>query len=217
VPACYNDAIASADSWSSYVKEATSPICSQASITGALCTSLKDAYLLGNNFNLHPMIPIAAGATFSSGSYSLMNPAFTGWTWPASQPFAPGCTLGCGRCAVTGGSIELLYFPPGMTPHPATGPVVATTLGTVLTSPTYYISFASIYASDVCSAVGPTLESLILPIPTDQPLSTLFASTVACDARHQVRGWLPQYNIGTAAMNVTDLMHEPVPYSIYSS
>jgi len=163
------------------------------------------------------MIPIAAGATFSSGSYSLMNPAFTGWTWPASQPFAPGCTLGCGRCAVTGGSIELLYFPPGMTPHPATGPVVATTLGTVLTSPTYYISFASIYASDVCSAVGPTLESLILPIPTDQPLSTLFASTVACDARHQVRGWLPQYNIGTAAMNVTDLMHEPVPYSIYSS
>jgi hypothetical protein len=217
VPACYNDAIASGNSWSSYVKEATSPICSQASITGALCTSLKDAYLLGNNFNLHPMIPIAAGATFSSGSYSLMNPAFTGWTWPASQPFAPGCTLGCGRCAVTGGSIELLYFPTGMTPHPATGPVVATTLGTVLTSPTYYISFASIYASDVCSAVGPTLESLILPIPTDQPLSTLFASTVACDARHQVRGWLPQYNIGTAAMNVTDLMHEPVPYSIYSS
>lgn len=146
-----------------------------------------------------------------------MNPAFTGWTWPASQLFAPGCSLGCGRCAITGGSIELLYFPPGMTPHPATAPVVATTLGTVLTSPTYYISFASIYASDACSGVGSTLTSFILPIPTDQPLSTLFATTEICDARHQVRGWMPEIAIGTVAMNVTDLMQESVPYDIYTS
>lgn len=216
-PACYTNGQASWDSWRSYVAEATSPICSQASITGALCTSLKDAYVLGYNDNLAPKFFVGAGATFSSGSFSLMNPAFTGWTWPASQPFAPGCSLDCGRCAVTGGSIELLYFPPGMTPHPATAPVVATTLGTVLTSPTYYISFASIYASDACSGVGKTLTSLILPIPTDQPLSTLFATTMPCDAHRKNNPWLNQIAIGTAAMNVTDLIHESVPYSIYTS
>lgn len=163
------------------------------------------------------MLPFGVGATFSSGSYSFMNGQYTGWTWPASQQFAPGCTLGCGRCAVTGGSIELLYFPPGMTPHAATAPVVATTLGTVLTSPTYYISFASIYASDACSGVGTTLTSLILPIPTDAPLSTLFATTLPCDAHRKLRPWLNQIAIGTAAMNITDLMHESIPYSIYTS
>jgi hypothetical protein len=163
------------------------------------------------------MLPLAGGPTFSSGYYSMMNPAYTGWTWPASQPFAPGCSLDCGRCAVTGGSIQLLYFPPGMTPHPETAQVVATTLGTVLTSPTYYISFESIYASDVCSGVGSTLTSLILPIPTDEPLSTLFGSTMACDAQRQLHPWRKQYVIGTAAMNVSDLLHESVPYSIYTS
>lgn len=216
-PACYTNGQASWESWRSYVAEATLPICSQASVTGALCTSLKNAYVLGYNDNLAPTFFVGAGATFSSGSFSLMNPAFTGWTWPASQPFAPGCSLDCGRCAVTGGSIELLYFPPGMTPHPATAPVVATTLGTVLTSPTYYISFASIYASDACSGVGTTLTSLILPIPTDQPLSTLFATTLPCDAHRKNNPWLNQIAIGTAAMNVSDLMHETIPYSIYTS
>jgi hypothetical protein len=111
----------------------------------------------------------------------------------------------------------LLYFPPGMTPHAETAPVVATTLGTVLTSPTYYISFESIYASDVCSGVGSTLTSLILPIPTDEPLSTLFGSTMPCDAQRLQHPWRKQYVIGTAALNVSDLLHESVPYSIYTS
>jgi hypothetical protein len=216
-PACYTNGQASWESWRSYVAEATSPICSQAPTTGDLCTSLKDAYVLGYNDNLAPTFFVGAGATFSSGSYSFMSPAFTGWTWPASQPFAPGCSLDCGRCAVTGGSIELLYFPPGMTPHPATAPVVATTLETVLTSPTYYISFEKIYASDACSGVGTTFTSLILPIPTDQPLSTLFATTMPCDAHRKNNPWLNQIAIGTAAMNVSDLLNESVPYSIYTS
>lgn len=216
-PACYTDGQASWASWRSHIEEATSPICSQASITCALWTSLKDAYVLGYNDKIVPMLPNGFGATFSSGSYSFMNPQYTEWTWPASQPFAPGCSLECGRCAVTRGSIELLYFPPGMTHHAATAPVVATTFGTVLTSPTYYISFASIYASDACSGVGTTLTSRMLPIPTDEPPSTLFATTLPCDAHRKNRPWLNQIAIGTAAMNVSDLMQESVPYSIYAS
>lgn len=213
-PACYTNRESSWASWRSYVREATSPICSQASVTGAACTSLKYAYVMGHNLNIDPMVPIRY--TFSSGYYSNKNPALTGWTWPASHEFAPGCTLGCGRCAVTGGTIELLYFPPGMT-HPETMPVVATTLGTVLTSPTYYISFESLYASDACSGVGTTLTSMILAIPTSEPLSTLFATTMPCDANRLNNPGLAQIAMGTAAMNVSDLMHEPVPYSIYTS
>jgi hypothetical protein len=200
--------------WRSYVSEATSPVCSQASITGELCTSMKDAYVLGYNNRLHPDLP--EPAYVSSGYYSNAAPWFTGWTWPATHAFAPGCTLDCGRCAVTGGTIELLYFPPGLS-HPATGPVVATTLGTVLTSPTYYISFASLYASDACSEVGRTLTSMIVPIPTSEPLSTLFATTAPCDAHRANNPWLGQIFVGTASFNVSDLLHDSVPYSIYTS
>lgn len=171
--------------------------------------------MLGHNYNLAPNLP--EPASFSSGYYSNVAPWFTGWTWPATQAFAPGCTLDCGRCAVTGGTIQLLYFPPGLTPHAATEPVVATTLGTVLTSPTYYISFESLYASDACKGVGSTLTSMILPIPTSEPLSTLFATTMPCDAHRENNAWLGLIDIGTASLNVTDLMHDSVPYSIYTS
>lgn len=214
-PACYTNIQSSWASWRDVVDGATSPICSQASITGSICTSLKDAYVLGHNYNLAPNLP--EPASFSSGYYSNVAPWFTGWTWPATQAFAPGCTLDCGRCAVTGGTIQLLYFPPGLTPHAATEPVVATTLGTVLTSPTYYISFESLYASDACKGVGSTLTSMILPIPTSEPLSTLFATTMPCDAHRENNAWLGLIDIGTASLNVTDLMHDSVPYSIYTS
>ncbi|KAK4553253.1 hypothetical protein LTR86_009553 [Recurvomyces mirabilis] len=215
LPACYTNIQSSWASWRSYVDAVTSPVCSQAAITSALCTSLKDAYVLGHNYNLAPNLP--EPASFSSGYYSNIAPWFTSWTWPATQAFAPGCTLDCGRCAVTGGTIELLYFPPGLTAHPKTGAIVATTLGTVLTSPTYYISFASLYASDACSGVGSTLKSMIFPIPTSEPLSTLFATTMPCDAHRENNAWLGLIDIGTAAFNVTDLMYDSVPYSIYTS
>jgi photosystem II stability/assembly factor-like uncharacterized protein len=213
-PPCFASDQMSWITWSSYVNEVTSPVCSQASITGELCTSLKDAYVVGHNYNLKPHLP--GPAYFSSGSYSNAAPWFTGWTWPATQAFAPGCTLDCGRCAVTGGTIELLYFPPGLS-HPATGPVVATTLGTVLTSPTYYISFASLYASDACTGVGHTLTSMIVAIPTSEPLSSLFATTAPCDAHRANNPWLGQVGIGTASFNVSDLLYDSVPYSIYTS
>ena len=124
------------------------------------------AYVLGNNNNLWPLELTEIPAVVSAGYFSLVPPWYTGYTWPTSQPFAPGCTLGCGRCAVTGGTIQLLYFPPGLS-HSATAPVVATTLGTTLTSGTYYIFFESLYASDACRGVGSTLTSTIIAVPTD--------------------------------------------------
>jgi hypothetical protein len=58
---------------------------------------------------------------------------------------------------------------------------------------------------------------MILPIPTSEPLSTLFATTLPCDAHRENNVWLGLIDIGTAALNVTDLMQDPVPYSIYTS
>jgi hypothetical protein len=58
-------------------------------------------------------------------------PYFTKWTWPASRQFAPSCSLDRSRCAIIGGSVKLLYFPPRKTPYLTTALVVATTLGRV--------------------------------------------------------------------------------------
>jgi hypothetical protein len=32
-------------------------------------------------------------------------------TWPSTSQLAPGCVVGCGRCAITGDSVELFYWP----------------------------------------------------------------------------------------------------------
>ncbi|KAK5695164.1 hypothetical protein LTR97_008670 [Elasticomyces elasticus] len=214
-PACFSAWEMAANAYQKSVEAITTPLCPQASITGAICTSLKDAYVGGKNGRIGPHV--APYAFTSAGYYSLAYPAYTGWTWPANQEFAPGCTLGCGRCAVTGGEIQLLYFPPGLSPHAATQPIVATTLGTVLTSPTYYLSFKSLYASDACSGVGTTIGSTIIAIPTDQPLSSMFATTVPCYAHVENNPWNGLVGYGTAAFNVTDLLQDPVPFSIYTS
>ncbi|KAK6443437.1 hypothetical protein LTR95_000264 [Oleoguttula sp. CCFEE 5521] len=115
-----------------------------------------------------------------------------------------------------GGVVQLLYFPPGLS-HPATGPVIATTLGTTLTSPTNYISFESLYASDVCSGVGRTITSTILAIPESHTMSSLFATTKGCFAHLLNNPWYGTTVVGTASFNVSDLVHDTVPYSIYTS
>lgn len=138
----------------------------------------------------------------------------TSWFWPTSSTLGvPSCTLGCGRCAVTGGTVQLLYWPATATNNlSATDSVTLSTLGTVLTSPTYYISYRSVYASDGCSGVGPTHYDTIVPIPASETLSSVFGGTVPCDAHMRyTQEWL-----ATASFNVTD-MNEPVPFSIYSS
>ncbi|KAK5736927.1 hypothetical protein LTR17_007071 [Elasticomyces elasticus] len=194
----------------------SSPICSQAAVTGSLCSALKDAYARGQNGMLE--VPGYGGVGgYKSNRFSqgwLQSFGESTWWWPITRSFAPGCTLDCGRCAVTGGSIELLFFPPGLS-HPATGPVTASTLGTVLTSPTYYISFATVNASDACGAVGPTLTNTIVAVPTDFELSSVWGQPQAS----WIGGALQQTFVlsDTAFFNVTDILSTPVPASIRTS
>jgi hypothetical protein len=65
-------------SYSSYyaTQNATSPFCSQASIESSLCNSIIDGWY--NQF-----------FTATSG-------------WPTKSSIAPGCTIGCDQCRVTG-------------------------------------------------------------------------------------------------------------------
>ncbi|KAJ9619185.1 hypothetical protein H2203_008514 [Taxawa tesnikishii (nom. ined.)] len=109
------------------------------------------------------------------------------------------------RCAITGGTVQLIYWP-----ATATGnlthlrrddvAVTATGYGTTFTSPTVYIRYDSLYASDSCSRVGSTYNATIVPLTDSAHLSSIY-------------GMFPAYQ--TAPFNFTDL-NEPVPYSIYT-
>jgi hypothetical protein len=58
---------------------------------------------------------------------------------------------------------------------------------------------------------------MIIPIPTSEPLSTLFATTAPYDTHRNNNAWLGIVEIGTASFNVLDLLYDSVPYSIYTS
>ncbi|KAK3072377.1 hypothetical protein LTR53_006918 [Teratosphaeriaceae sp. CCFEE 6253] len=167
--------------------------CTQANVTGAACESM-----------------IESVAKDASSHF------WTDWRdWPTSSVLAPGCNLGCGKCAVTGGTVELLYFPPGLTPN-TDGPVIATLLGTTLTSPTAYISLAAIHAMDGCGAVGPTKGATIIPIEPGQ-LSSSYEVVHSTKMGEGDWDWACQLLSGTAAFNVSDLTSSPIPYEIYQS
>ncbi|KAL9096321.1 MAG: hypothetical protein Q9165_001318 [Trypethelium subeluteriae] len=219
--------------WSSYsvLRSTVSPSCTQASINGQLCESLRSSYVSaaysGNN-----AIVTSNGETGFSGGFVqettdisitpldssfpdiFFLPTATSYlpaSWPSSSSLAAGCTLGCGVCAVTGGTVRLLHWPEA-TPTPAANDTraslrvrsnvgVATTLGTVFTSPTVYISLANIHAGNSCSAVGKAHNNTILPLTNTAQLSSIWS---------QYQG-----GISTASFNFTDL-NSPVPESIYS-
>lgn len=75
-------------------------------------------------------------------------------------------TVACEYCMINGGEVQLLYWPDSgnntyngtynnATTGPITGaPATVTTLGLTLTSPSVYISFQTIFATDNCGAVG---------------------------------------------------------------
>jgi len=105
VPACES-------SWSSYMASMSSidtnwvasreasPSCRQVSLASTDCDLWRKNYLenwsiLGNDGN---------------GGFININGTGTS-SWPTTQSFAPGCTLGCWRCAITGQSVQLLYWP----------------------------------------------------------------------------------------------------------
>ena len=102
VPQCQSE-------WSSFISSVrsfdsgnpagqNSPSCEQASLASTDCDLYRshyiDAYSVnGNDGN--------AGYQTVDGST----------TWPTTMSFAPSCTLGCWKCAITGDSAQLLYWP----------------------------------------------------------------------------------------------------------
>lgn len=139
----------------------------------------------------------------------------TSYYWPTSYSLAPGCSLGCADCRITGGSVKLFYWPPATsTAHGGsnatstsnhTGLVTATGFNTTFTSPTVYISFDSLYASDSCSGIGKTYYNEIVAITDIAHFSSMYG--------------YQRYNHDPipASFNFTDLVVKPVPDSIYES
>jgi hypothetical protein len=97
----------------------TRPVCTQASVPSDACSSLRDVYVSGQNLHVWPAtleeVYYDGEMGFSEGSVSFEGldqmwaatamPGYgsdtDAWYWPSTIQFAPGCTLGCGRCAVT--------------------------------------------------------------------------------------------------------------------
>jgi len=73
------------------------------------------------------------------------------------------------------------------------------------TSPTVYVSYDLLYASDSCSGIGKTYSDTILPLSNTADLSSL--SFYAGD-----QDWQPYYS--TRPFNLNDLI-APIPESIY--
>ncbi|CAK3901637.1 Hypothetical predicted protein [Lecanosticta acicola] len=201
--------------WEDWIHGETwnTPDCTQASITGSLCSSLQSNWLETEGVVGEVDGKVGMRVT----TMTLSNTTETSSWWPSTSILAPGCSVGCQSCRVSGSNVQLLYWPPATTAYRngtlhavteranATGIVTAVAHGTTLTSPTVYISFDRLYASDSCSVVGSTIYNTIVAITNSATLSSLYGW-----ARY---GGLQQ----TASFNFTDLYVTPVPQSIYAS
>ena len=194
------------------------PICTQASVDSSTCRFLSAQYM-SSRLNAMEIDPDPAGG--DQVPYSLIGYIWTSSVlpggsvsvyqyWPSSSLLAPSCSLGCGQCAITGGTVRLFYWP-----VPATAAqqlksdrmdaqkssTTVFTFGTSFVSPTVYLSYRNIYVSDSCGGVGPTYTETIVPLPNPTELSSLWMT-------------YPMFSDATAFFNYTDL-NTPVPKSIY--
>ena len=162
---------------------ASPPSCAQASVTGSVCSGLISSWL-GQQAAYNPGVGGVQGGDFN---YTTLSDGSLGrvYTWPASTTFAPGCTLGCQSCAIQGGTVQLIYWPPATSTYGpdgmytaltgnATGPIIAETLGTTFTSPTVYVSFDSLWARDSCTPFGKTHAGSIVAITDTADLQSLW-------------------------------------------
>ncbi|KAI9686028.1 MAG: hypothetical protein M1822_004011 [Bathelium mastoideum] len=171
------------------------PMCTQASMDAVLCESIRNSWLVGQGD------PVTAFATRGN--------QLTLTTWPRSTSLAPGCTLGCGTCAITGGTARLIYWPVTTTAVSnissslnlgISSPLTAYAFNTSFVSPTIYISYMNIHASDSCSGIGSVHDSTIVAVPIDMQLSSLWRTSFG--------------QMMTAAFNYTDLL-TPIPISLW--
>ncbi|EME77592.1 uncharacterized protein MYCFIDRAFT_179110 [Pseudocercospora fijiensis CIRAD86] len=173
------------------------PSCTQATVTGEYCSKEISRFLLSNSL-------ARISRTFAGWTVTTLSDNSTATVWPPDRSFAPGCTMGCQQCRITGSSVELFWWPPQTAADDGL-PVTAVGFGTTFTSPTVYISFDTLFASDSCSGVGKTYSSTILAIPNSRDISSLWGMSLVNGLQ------------STAAFNYTDLLHtDPVPTSIFN-
>ncbi|KAK5690999.1 hypothetical protein LTR17_025774 [Elasticomyces elasticus] len=197
-------------SWLTYLDDYASsrraPLCQAATINGPLCWSFRDAYVDGNTYyNSKQFGDSSKGYTFTSANSS------GSYVWPTASTLAPSCTLGCARCAMTGGSIELLFWPPGKSYQTVTGPILVSTDNTTLTYPTVYISYSKIFASDKCDAVGPTITNTIVAVPNSKEISSIYASITYSDLDNMINS----LGLFTTSFDMADLQATVAP-EVYS-
>lgn len=188
---------------------ASLPSCTQAAITGALCSSVISEVLnYVKELNPHKdgaaVLDIATTYQTTEESNARTATIISNiWSWDPSSSVAPGCTLGCQSCQINGGTVKLIYWLPmsstwidgnySAISGSSSEAVTTLTLSTTLTSPIVYISFDSLYARDSCSAFGTTHYNKIVAITNTANLSSLY-------------GWNYRNGLGsTASFNFTDL------------
>ena len=212
------------------------PPCSQATVSPGQCVSLRSQYLatwddgaasaLNWGYGDQTIGEAETEVTLINGSST--NFGVTSW-WPTHSTLFPGCTVGCLSCAITGGKVQLIYWPEGTSTlsnmngtgqsigppsaiprsitssseakHNQSDVRIATAFGTTLTYPTVYISYSQVYASDSCSGVGGTYYNKIIPISDPAGLSSLWATMDGGVA-----------GLSSASFNFTDLNSPVSPY-----
>ena len=87
-------------SWILAESSVAPPICTQASMPHDVCWVFRDAHRL--------ILPEADPGGWQWGLQTLYDDRSTDMTWDTACTPAPLCTLGCARCAITAGSVELL-------------------------------------------------------------------------------------------------------------
>ncbi|KAK4960135.1 hypothetical protein LTR10_003026 [Elasticomyces elasticus] len=149
-----------------------------------------------------------------------------------SEP-TPACpvrlwtTVDCGQCTINGGKVELLWWPPVKTAQNAslalsTIAAIQVISGVTYTSPSVYISFASLFASDACSLVGTSRIGTVLALRAED-VSTLYGwANPASGVPIPMNPLDPFYETpfgffapeGARQLNFSDLLSSP-PLSLY--
>ncbi|KAK0272348.1 hypothetical protein LTR35_012931 [Friedmanniomyces endolithicus] len=133
---------------------------------------------------------------------------------------------------MTGNNVRLLYWP-ASTAHAATGDgnstahlkrsvasgtAIHTAIfgGTTLTSPTLYISYDTLYASDSCHGIGRTIKNTIIPVASSDLSSLAYQPLAnwAIGPGEWGNGEL-SYKYTSRPFNLTDLI-EAIPDSIFN-
>lgn len=130
------------------------PDCTLASIDASQCGIMQESYVsrygpasptqqyngVSGGFTMAPVTTLASQTITVAGVRTVANSTVESYIWPTHLSLAPGCSLGCARCAVTGGTVQMIYWPATVTPTASDHPITATALNTTFTYPTVRIT-----------------------------------------------------------------------------